>query len=452
MFVLAPSEAVRAGCNPNLAWQDRHPSWGGGGTIAFQRESVGCGGAPELVFVTRPDGKRTKSNGRGYGPAVSRDGRVAWTNDIRLMVDGKLVSGGQWPAWSPGGERVAFVRGDGLSVRDLRNGSERQVAEVPTFHPFTQAHVTTPSWSPDGTEIAFVGPGFKISVARADGSGVRRLTSGLDRQLSPVWSPDGERIAFASDRGDSFDIWSIKPDGTGTQRLTDHAQDDTLPVWSPDGARIAFVRETGTTYGEALLWVMGRHGGAESVIGDDAHAFSQPAWSGDGSRLVYASGRECLRWGLYVINFKTASQARITNPCRFVGSNRNDRIQGTPFLDFLVGLRGDDALRGLGGRDTLTGGAGRDVLEGGDGGDTIIARDGRRDIVRGGDDKDSARIDRGLDDRHRRGAAASVGYAAASWCFESLRRSRPRCSLGRRVASPAGTPPAPARRRGTGCR
>ena len=143
---------------------------------------------------------------------------------------------------------------------------------------------------------------------------------------------------------------------------------------------------------------MGRDGGATSkTVGVDAHAFSQPAWSLDGQRLVYASGRECLRWGLYVIDFKKASQPRITNPCRFVGTARADKLRGTPFLDFLVGLGGDDVLRGLGGRDKLTGGTGRDVLEGGDGADTIIARDGRRDVVSGGDGKDSARVDRGLD-------------------------------------------------------
>jgi Ca2+-binding RTX toxin-like protein len=142
---------------------------------------------------------------------------------------------------------------------------------------------------------------------------------------------------------------------------------------------------------------MGRHGGAERMIGDDAHAFSRPAWSPDGKRLVFASGRECLRWGLYLLDVATGADARITNPCRFVGTARRDVLRGTPFLDFLVGLRGDDVLRGAGGKDTLSGGAGRDVLEGGDGADTIIARDGSRDIVRGGAGKDSARVDRGLD-------------------------------------------------------
>jgi dipeptidyl aminopeptidase/acylaminoacyl peptidase len=397
LVVLAPSEPVQAGCNPNLAWQDRYPSWGAR-TIAFERESVGCGGAPELVVLTSPAGQRTRSQGQGHGPAVSRDGRVAWTNELsRLEIDGVDVTGGESPAWSPTGDRVAFLRGEGLWVRELRSGQERRLADIAVFSPFTQAHVITPSWSPDGREIAFVGPGLRISVARADGSGVRRLRPGLDRQVSPAWSPDGDRIAFASDRGDSFDIWTLTPDGVAAQRLTDRPQDETLPVWAPDGQRIAFVRETGEAFAEAQLWLMGGAGGFEQAIGADAHAFSQPAWSPDGKRIVYASGRECLRWGLYVITLGNGVQPRITNPCRFVGSGWDDRLRGTPFLDFLVGLGGNDVLRGLGGRDRLTGGGGRDVLEGGDGGDTLIARDGRRDVVRGGDDNDSARIDRGLD-------------------------------------------------------
>ncbi len=37
------------------------------------------------------------------------------------------------------------------------------------------------------------------------------------------------------------------------------------------------------------------------------------------------------------------------------------------------------------------------MLEGGDGADTLISKDGRRDVVRGGEGNDSARIDQGLD-------------------------------------------------------
>lgn len=390
------SDRAAAGCNPNLAWQDRYPAWQGS-AIVFQREEVGCAG-PEVVATVRPDGSRLDAVASGVTPAVSSAGKLAWTNAFgRIVVDGVDVTGGENPAWSPSGDRLAFLRGKALWVRELESGAERRLADAAVFAPFSEAHVTTPSWSPDGREIAFVGPGLKISVAAADRSGVRRLTSGLDRQVAPAWSPDGARIAFMSDRGDSFDIWTIHPDATGTARLTRDDADESLPAWSADGRRIAFLRATGRGYGKAALVVMGGEGGFERTIGADAHGFSQPAWSPEGTRIVFSAGRECGRWGLYVVEAASGAQQRITNRCRFTGSPHHDALRGTPFLDFLDGRGGNDVIRGLAGPDRILGGSGRDTLNGGDGADSIYARDGERDMVLGGRGRDSAQIDRGLD-------------------------------------------------------
>ena len=383
------SDRAAGGCNPNLAWQDRYPSWNGS-VIAFQRQEVGCGG-PESVAVVDPRNGSVRRLLRGAtSPSVSAQGLVAASqgdaivvSDLRPRQGLDEFGAGTAPSWSPDGEQLAFLRNGGLWIVTTGAGAERRLADVAVFSPFSQAHVTTPSWSPDGREIAFVGPGMKISVARADGSGVRRLTSGLDRQVSPAWSPAGGRIAFASDRGDSFDIWSIAPDGSGTARLTTAGADETLPVWSPDATRMAFLRALPGELGKAELWLVGRDGGFERRLGRDAHGFSQPAWSPDGDRIVFSSGRECLRWGLYVVDVGRGRQARLTNRCRFVGTPRDDTLAGTPFLDYLVGLRGDDRLVGHAGRDRLDGGLGSDVLLGGSEGDTLLGGPGD-DVISGG--------------------------------------------------------------------
>ncbi len=68
-----------------------------------------------------------------------------------------------------------------------------------------------------------------ISVANADGSGLRRLTRGPGVDCAPAWSPDGRKIAFQrslvrreGDRvvGVDFDIYVINADGSEEQKLT----------------------------------------------------------------------------------------------------------------------------------------------------------------------------------------------------------------------------------------
>ena len=60
-----------------------------------------------------------------------------------------------------------------------------------------------PAWSPDGNRIAFMHPGdgklnvAQIFVVNADGSDLRRLTREPDGERNsesdPAWSPDGSR-------------------------------------------------------------------------------------------------------------------------------------------------------------------------------------------------------------------------------------------------------------------
>ena len=61
-----------------------------------------------------------------------------------------------------------------------------------------------------------------------------------------------------------------------------------------------------------------------------------------------------------------------------VGTDRGERLKGTPGADFLVGLGGADRLSGRAGRDVLSGGAGADTLVGGPGVDTLVGGRGHR--------------------------------------------------------------------------
>ena len=86
-------------------------------------------------------------------------------------------------------------------------------------------------------------------------------------------------------------------------------------------------------------------------------------------------------------------------PATIVGTEGNDRINGTPGDDVIVGLggrdriaggAGNDLICGYGGHDTVSGGPGADRLFGGGGRDHIMGNKGR-DRIDGGKGQDTCR-------------------------------------------------------------
>ena len=79
-----------------------------------------------------------------------------------------------------------------------------------------------------------------------------------------------------------------------------------------------------------------------------------------------------------------------------VGTDGNDRLNGTDGSDVMDGGAGNDRLSGRDGDDTILGGAGNDRISGGDGDDTIDAGDGN-DRVYAGDGDDTVTAGDGND-------------------------------------------------------
>jgi TolB protein len=108
-----------------------------------------------------------------------------------------------------------------------------------------------PSWSPDGNWIAFTQipqiarPDLllqypfnssvtaaldhaSIEVMHRDGTDLHSL---LDRAYQPSWSPSGEAIAFVSQRTGTPDIYVARADGSGLMRLTAGVAAKFWPAW-----------------------------------------------------------------------------------------------------------------------------------------------------------------------------------------------------------------------------
>ena len=53
----------------------------------------------------------------------------------------------------------------------------------------------------------------------------------------PAWSPEGTRIVYQSNRGATWDLWTISPEGGEPAQLTNDTDFNYHPTWSPDGDR-----------------------------------------------------------------------------------------------------------------------------------------------------------------------------------------------------------------------
>ena len=166
---------------------------------------------------------------------------------------------------------------------------------------------TSPAWSPDGQRVAFVRLNFGrevpgIYTVASDGSDERRLVSFDDEDIwalyhdwGPEWSPDGKTIAFISTTGARSTLFAVDADGSGLRRL--HTDMRVVPrgpgfkvgdiylsfggklAWSPDGQEIAFwessaryVSGGGSCTNDAALRHRPRRFGTAQHLGT-------PAWS-----------------------------------------------------------------------------------------------------------------------------------------------------------------------------
>jgi TolB protein len=141
--------------------------------------------------------------------------------------------------------------------------------------------------------------GCDIYVINADGSGLRRLTDGME----PAWSPDGKKVAFARWR-DPRGLYVIDEDGSN-ETLVFGWVAAKGPAWSPDGSRIAFTRWYGGLDSDTEMSFWGFHWTLPAdhwwklgvVRLEDGyfhdlrcypHSLS-PTWSSDGSVIAYDS-------------------------------------------------------------------------------------------------------------------------------------------------------------------
>lgn len=113
-------------------------------------------------------------------------------------------------------------------------------AAVQTSQAQTQAARQPASSGLPGQLVFQTQSGGDIYLINADGTGLRRLTHGLDPQLSP----DGARVAFTRWEPE-YELFTINTDGSGETAWASGWRQMKSPTWSADGSRLVVSYQSG---------------------------------------------------------------------------------------------------------------------------------------------------------------------------------------------------------------
>jgi uncharacterized protein YgiM (DUF1202 family) len=211
----------------------KSPGWG---PLADLNVDGSLANAPQLITAWVDSNELSVR--RGPGLFYEQTGQVAINTLVAVLGinEGRnwaliqpVMSGGQ--GWIP----INFLTLTG-SWSDVPVAPSPPLAPAPAEASARQgaaASLKTGTAGP-GRLVFQTSSGGDIMVINPDGSGLRRLTQGID----PALSPDGSTVAFTRWTGEDGALWLIDVDGSNERPVLGETKQAKHPAWSPDGQKI----------------------------------------------------------------------------------------------------------------------------------------------------------------------------------------------------------------------
>ncbi len=394
--------------------RDYHPRWSPDGKwISYDRYNEDIN--KSIIYVIRADGsdltprqvtgdewssREATWSPDGTSIAVVRDRYYDgyWRSELwKLALDGTsetLLTTGlrsiDQPAWSPAGDRIAFVRGADIWTITPDATDLVRVTDTNRYEGYVDwgivPHCTSRGTS--GNDVLTGSTGDDV-ICGFGGSDRIEATAGNDVILG---GPGTDKIDYRE--ADHRVVTDLR-----VQRATSGGHDSRL--YGVEGVLGSPLNDE--MFGGDFRNVLNGYGGDDALIG-----------RGGDDTLNGGAGNDVLRPGLGgddvnggpdrdTASFIDANGRVRVNLRSGIGFGQGDdiildieKVVGSPFDDFIVGTDGANVLRGGDGEDILDGMEGPDDLFGGDDRDFLYGRagtddlfgDGGRDYIDGGDDDD----------------------------------------------------------------
>jgi hypothetical protein len=224
------------------------------------------------------------------------------------------------PVWSPSGDLIAYVTGNegfGEIVLMSAKTGERMDRISNQFFGSKYEEIRSDgralAWSPDGNRIAFIGKhrgsDYFLEINILNKRLTRRIKLDFDAASSPSYDGSGERVVFSAMKDTQADLYILECATGEMVRLTNDRFNDTHPAWNPTCEEVIYSSER---EGKSKLIVIDVIRGTQRQLTHDNYGSVSPNWSPSGEEVIFCTDIRGV-YDIYTIKSDGTELTRWTN-------------------------------------------------------------------------------------------------------------------------------------------